>query len=241
MKTWFILALILGGLSAAPLAQAQQPAFDAQKAAPFFLGAHVFQSHYEVFFPTTPNSTTAGPWQLTGGYNVSPRLAVQIGYAYRHELYQSDPAYTGTTLTGHFVSGSSYSERWTHCLPLEARYAVLFLGRRFQVDALLGLTAVQLRTLVRGENRVDGQVVSRFEQAMKATQGYASGGAGLRYAFGKHVEGVFDWTYSRNFHPASADVHLETVGNKWGLTRTLSLGLRYRFAVHKRAAPSTAR
>lgn len=235
MKKWSTTAGLLSALLGSLGAHAQQPAFSAGKERPFFIGTHLFQSSYEVFFPATPNSTGARPWQLIGGYRVCSRFALQLGYAHAHELYQSDPSYTGTTLTGHFVSGSSYSERWTQCLPLTARYVVLYAGRHWQVDALLGLTLLKTRALARGENRVDGQVVSHVEQDLQATQGYASGGVGLRYAFGRHLEGEWDWTYSRNFHQAPEYVHLETVGNKWGLTRALSLGLNYRFAIRRRS------
>ena len=179
------------------------------------------------------------PWQLSIGGNLSPRLALQLGYSYRHEADHLDPSYTGTTLTGQFVSGSSSDERWTHCVPLLARYtAIGFPNHRLQADFLLGLTMLHTSEFTAAEFRVDYQVVSSRSFHYKATQGYISGGFGLRYNFGHHVEGVLDWTYSHNFRSASEDVHLNVTGNRFGLTRALSLGLRYRFAVKKKVAAS---
>ncbi|MFD2721788.1 hypothetical protein ACFST9_23935 [Hymenobacter monticola] len=80
--------------------------------------------------------------------------------------------------------------------------------------------------------------MATYTEVNKATHLYATGGIGLRYPFGRNFEGVFDWTYSKNFRPASEYVHLAVTGNKLGLTRALSLGLRYRFAVGKKKAAS---
>lgn len=72
----------------------------------------------------------------------------------------------------------------------------------------------------------------------QATQLSITAGLGIRYPFGHHFEGVFDWTYSRNLKSVPEYVHQQVTGNKWGMTRALSLGLRYRFAVKKKVAAS---
>lgn len=202
---------------------------------PFFVGIHAIEAHYAVFFPTTPNDTGTGAgWQATVGFNPSARLAIQLGGTYGHEAHSDDPSYTGTTLSGQYLDGSSYSKRWTYCLPVLARYAVVRSPNpRLQIDALAGLTLLGTRAVSAAENRINHQVVSSYYVEDKATQLYATAGVGLRYSFGRHLEGVLDWTYSRNFHAASDNVHLSVTGNKLGLTRALSLGLRYRFAVRK--------
>jgi len=202
-----------------------------------FVGTQAIESHYEVIFPSTPNDTGAGPWQITAGVHISPRLVLQLGYTRARESHSDDPSYIGTSLSGQYLDGSRYTNRATDCLPLLARYAIVgYAHSRLQIDGLLGVCLLKTAEASGAENRVNGQVVSRRYTNDKATQLYATGGIGFRYPFGRHLEGVFDWTYSRNFHPSSEAVHLSVTGNKWGLTRALSLGLRYRFALKKKAA-----
>ena len=71
-----------------------------------------------------------------------------------------------------------------------------------------------------------------------ATNGYYTVGVGVRVPLGRHVEGVLDGTYNRNLHTASEAVNFNTTGNRYGLTRALSIGLRYRFNVRKKPSAS---
>lgn len=209
-------------------AQAVAPAVEF----PFFVGAHAFNGTYAVFFPRTANrSGTGSAWQLTAGVNLSPRLALQVGGTYSREVFNDAPS-VGTTPTGVPTRGTYYSNRWTYCVPVLGRYAVVrFPQPRLQVDALLGASLVGTRVVFGGENFLNGQLVSAFYEENKATHVYATGGLGLRYPFGRRFEGVFDWTYSRNLRRTSPGVQQAVTGNPWGLTRALGLGLRYRFAV----------
>ena len=224
-------------LTFSALAQFQPAKDPASIGLRYWVGVDALRSHYEVFFPLTPNDTGTGAWQVSMGVNITPRLATQAGISYTHDENIQDPEYSGTTLSGQYTDGSRINKRWTYCLPILARYAVVrYPHPRLQVDAILGLTLLGTRYLLAGENRVDGQVVSSFFEEGKATHLYATGGVGLRYPFGRHFEGVFDWTYSKNFRSAPDYVHLAVTGNKLGLTKALSLGLRYRFAVQKKTA-----
>jgi len=203
----------------------------------FFVGLHVFRGNYAVFFPSGPNGGGADSWQLTTGLTVAPRLALQVGYVYGHTTDNSDPTYTGTSLSGDFVSGSSANERWTHCVSSLARYEALrFFKPRLRVDALVGLTFLQTRDIAAGEERVNYQVVNSYYSKQEASDLYATVGVGVRCPFSQHLEGIFDWTYSRNFHSAPEYIHQSVARNKYGLTRALSLGLRYRFDLKKTAS-----
>lgn len=200
-----------------------------------FVGAQAFQSHYAVFFPVSPNNTGVGMWQLVVGGNLSRRLAIQGGYTYVHDLHIDNPSYTGTNTLGQQVSGSSYNERRTSCVPFLVRYSALrFPSPRLQVDLIAGATLLQTEYILEMEDRVNNQVVESIYDQDKVRQLYATLGLGLRYPFGRHVEGVFDWTYSRNFRTNPSSVNLSVTGNGFGLTRALSLGLRYRFNVGKK-------
>ena len=218
--------------------QAPAQTIPVQPAYPFFVGAHSFNGTYEVFFPNTANASgTESSWQVTVGRNLSSRIALQLGATYARKSFVDDPSYIRTTLSGQYEDGAYHSKRWTYCLPLLARYAVVrFPKPRLQVDAILGLSLVGTLDKFSVENRVNGQVVASYSEVNKAAHLYATGGVGLRYPFGRHFEGVFDWTYSKNFRSAPDYVHLAVTGNKLGLTKALSLGLRYRFAVQKKTA-----
>lgn len=232
-KQAIVISLILLGTAVQVHAQAAMPNTEF----PVFVGVHAFNGAYEVFFPRTPNLSGTGlSWQLTAGVNLSPRFALQLGGTYSRTKFDDDPSYIGTTTTGQSTQGSYHSKRWTHCVPLLARYAVVRSPRpRLQVEALFGASVVATRDVFWGDNRINGQVVSEFYEENKATHVYATGGLGFRYPFGRRFEGVFDWTYSRNLRAVPEAVHQGVTGNKWGLTRALSLGLRYRFAVKKKA------
>jgi len=223
----------------APVYSQAQPqnASQAVPALPFFVGLHTLRSGYEVFFPATVGEAGVDKWQLTAGFNPSVRLAVQAGICWEQKSTNQDPVYQGTSLSGQYLDGSRYNERRTYSVPVLVRYAVVRSPRpRLQMDAVLGLTLLGSKYRLAEVRRIDHQVVSSFEDYGQATQLYATAGIGLRYSFGQHFEGVLDWTYSKNFRSAPDYVHLNVTGNKYGLTRAVSLGLRYRFAIKKKAA-----
>jgi hypothetical protein len=217
-------------------AQAESPAATPR----FYVGVHLlYRVGYQVFYPDTPGSASVQPWQLTVGGNATPRLALQAGISYTRELDHFDPSYTGTMLNGDYVDGAYDSKRWTYCVPVLARYAVVRFPRpRLQVDALAGLTLLGTESRVQSEDRVNGQVVRQNSYEGKATNGYYAFGVGVRCPVGRHVEGVVDWTVNRNFRPASEGVNFNTTGNRYGFTRAISLGLRYRFNFPKKPSAS---
>ena len=202
----------------------------------YYVGVHqLYRIGYQVFYSNTPGAVSVHPWQITLGLNASPRLALQLGVSYTTERNQMDPAYTGTMLNGDYVDGATDSRQWTYCVPVLARYAMLRYPKpRFQVDGILGLTLLGTSYTESAEDRVNGRVVRSYYDEGKATQLYATVGLGLRCPFGRHFEGVFDWTYNRNFQSASEYVNFNTTGNRYGFTRAISLGLRYRFDVKKK-------
>jgi hypothetical protein len=206
----------------------------------FYVGVHhLYNTGYQVFYPDTPGSAGVHPWQLTAGGNVSTRLAIQIGFSYQNESKYRDPLYTGTRLNGDYIEGFQTSKRWTYCVPVLVRYAVVRYPKpRLQVDVLLGLTLLGTESSYEVEDRVNGQVVRQYSYGGKATQGYYTAGVGFRYPFGRHFEGVLDWTYNRNFRSTSEGVNFNTTGNRYGFTRAINLGVRYRFNVRKKPAAS---
>lgn len=196
----------------------------------YYLEANLRKTSYEVFYPGTPGVVGTSPWAVAIGKQLTPRWAVQLGYAFRHDGARDDPAYTGTTLSGQKIYGWRSFDTWTHSLPLTVRYAVIAQPRsRWQVDILAGTTWVSARGAAAGEEFIDGQSKGVVSNQVRTNHLYVTAGLGVRYAFGRRLEGVFDYGLVRNLKWAPDYIHLNTVGNKWGLTRSMSLGLRYRF------------
>ena len=205
---------------------------------PYFVGFHVFEGRYESALPRlalggeSENEEVARRWQLVAGRLLSPRLAVQAGYTYAHQLTQSGATPAGSTPLGQAVSRSSSDERWVHCLPVLARYAAARRAHLLQVEALLGATWLLTRAEASVTYQTASQVLARTDLGSRAGQLYCTGGAGLRYLVGRRLEANLDLTYSRSFRAQPGDA---TAG-VWGLTGAAACGLRYRFDVRKRAS-----
>jgi opacity protein-like surface antigen len=198
----------------------------------YYTEAHLSRSDYEIRYPGTPNLGGVSPWQVVVGRQLSPRWAVQLGYAFKHDSYGSD--HMGTTLTGQRTYGWRTFNTWTHAVPLAVRYDLYRLpNSRLHIDALLGITFVRARFKIAAADYVDDVLVEEGRNQDRASQWYVTAGVGVRYPFSRRFEGVFNYGYARNFKRATEHVHAQTTGNSWGLTRSFSIGLRYRFAIGK--------
>jgi hypothetical protein len=239
MKTATLSSLLLvSALAGSQPGQAQAMISDkAPGPGRFYGGAQKFQSRYEMFYPTRPSLVIIQPWQLVAGMYLLPRLAIQVGYAHSGDEYHADPSYTGTTITGKPTYGRRGSESYEQVIPLLLRYSLIRTPHpRLQIDLLGGGALVSSGFRNYAADFVDGVLVSEVDDQAHATQLYATLGLGARYPFGRHFEGVFDYSYSRNLRSVPEAAHLYASGSKWGLTRAYSLGLHYRFNVKKKAA-----
>jgi hypothetical protein len=239
MKKSLCLLLVVGSLFSGATAQAESFTHPER---PFSIGLNAYQGNYEVFFPQSPNATGAGPWQLVVDYAVSPRFSIQLAGNYSYNRFIQDPYYISFASLGQCLDGAKEERRWTCAVPLLARYSVLSSPRhRLQADFIIGGTFLRTHFVSKSEERVNHEVVASYYSEDKVIQAYITAGLGIRYSFWRHLEGVFDYSYSRNFRSAPEAVHLEVTGNKWGLTRAYSLGLRYRFNLKKKVgAPGGA-
>ena len=212
----------------------------AQKPLPYFVGFHYQESRYEVYFPfpTIPTDATPGLWEITAGGSISPRITVQMGFSYVHDVFVLDPSYTGMTLSGSYLSGKDRDEIRVYCIPAMARYLFFSsIHARLQMDVIMGFSFLKYDAYSDREGRTNNVVTfSSQEEYHPDLQSYFTAGLGLRYRLGRHFEMVLDWTYNRNFHDSDEYTHLNTIGNKWGLGNARSLGLRYRFNLKKPTA-----
>jgi hypothetical protein len=202
----------------------------------FYVVTYLSTADYELIYPTTPNLGGTNPLMAAIGKQLATRWAVQISYAWRHAKTGEDPSHVGTTATGQPTYGWRSAETWTHALPFTVRYTLIPESRsRLQLDLIGGGTWVNSRFRVAAEDFINGQSLGIVSQEDHTKQWYLTAGLGARYSFSHRLEGVFDYTLIRNTQRIPDYVHLGTVGNRWGLTRSISLGLRYRFDVKKQA------
>lgn len=200
----------------------------------YYAGAYLNTTDYELFYPTTPNGGGTGPWMAAIGSQLTPRWAMQLGYSFQHVRTRDE--HMGTMLNGQQIYGWRSADTWTHALPFTARYTIVSPpNSHLHIDLIGGGIWVSSRFADAAEEFVDGQSRGILTDKDHTTQWFITGGIGARYAIGRHLEGVLDYGIVRNLKWAPEYVHLNVVGNKWGITRSISLGLRYRFNLKKTA------
>jgi hypothetical protein len=168
------------------------------------------------------------PVQLTGGYQLRPRLAVQVGLTYsgnsdRYDysgLIYSNPSmpdiyYTNTGRgTTRRVSGSVLG-RYT--LTRKAAH-------RLQFDVLGGFGLEHQSYRSRGtQTRIDQQTLTTnsYDERSTYTDLVFTLGPNVRYRFGERLELVYDLLFNTDLRSKSYLTQ--------GITGGMALGLRYRF------------
>ena len=163
------------------------------------------------------------------GYQLRPRLAVQLGVAYssvdisyfgisRYYPYQGPPR-------GVYFDYDFQGRERNTSLALLARYTLTRrLGHRLQVDALGGLTTeISRYSSVRvASDSSLVPVTSRYESRGTDWSVLLTAGPSARYRLGRHLEALLDFTL--NFNPRRGRLTESSV-----LTGATALGLRYRF------------
>lgn len=244
------LSLALGGLLlAAALPARAQTSSDTPAAAPrYYVGLGAYSSFYQPIGHSEPgytayikSSSFRLPVQLTAGYHISPRVAVQVGLAYS----------TGTTQYGQtFVynaptpgAPSPYTTIEGHST--QTQLATSVLGRytltanpanRLQFDALGGFT-LERSILSNQGTYTDGSqgtaVSNNYDYSRTQNTLLLTGGIGARYRLSRCLELTYDLTVNKALN------NINSYGNSNGsgsigspsntLTTSQALGLRYRF------------
>ena len=165
--------------------------------------------------------------QLTAGYQLRPRLALELGAAYsgRTGTYAFDGAFYSPTGTSYYAQYSrTFTERITSVSAL-ARYTLTRRpDHRLQVDALGGFTLVHRNVYSRGfeGNDLSGSLQTvPFDVRDAYNDLLLTAGVGLRYRLSPRLALNFDITTNRN-------MTCPTTFND-GFSGGAALGLRYRF------------
>ena len=218
-----------GLLAASPLlglAQATSPAPTPR----YYVGLALYASDYQPLGGSYYRGVTV-PVQLTVGYQLRPRLAVQASVAYSSAnanyfglgKYYSGSAAAASPYAFFEYHGSTSSR--TISTTLLARYALTRqAAHRLQVDVLGGFVQVyqrSTRTQVQTDTdstqtvlvtRSTGSEVEQYDLLLAA-------GASARYRLGRHLEAVFDVMLNHNLKASPIT----------GYPSATALGLRYRF------------
>jgi hypothetical protein len=223
-----ILRLILGSLLLGSSVTAQAQSAVPVPAPHFYGGLGVYTSSHHNLSSWGTDGTRI-PVQAVVGYQLRPRLAVQLGLAYSgnrdtydYQYIYSDP---GTSTT---YAAGTYTERST-TTSLLVRYTLTRkLQHRFQADLLGG---------VKVEHSFFGNAGAYFNnsQALPTPFDYSSSynstllslGASLRYRVVSRLEAVYDLTFDL---PVAGGKYSNSIYSPKRRTQaTMALGLRYRF------------
>jgi hypothetical protein len=162
--------------------------------------------------------------QATLGYQLKPRLALELSVAYggRTSTYANAIDYmTSTASVVHYESAIT-SQRRVVTTSMLARYTLTRkASHRFQVDALGGISGEYSRYHTNGTS-------TQVNQGVTDTNSYDYGGSNnnlrvnlgpsFRYRFGERLEGVYDIL-----------VNMSVTNAYHNVNTAMALGLRYRF------------
>ncbi|MDQ2772754.1 MAG: hypothetical protein M3Y54_19900 [Bacteroidota bacterium] len=230
------LSLAAGLLAAAPaLAQtaAPAPAAAAPATPRYYVGLNAYTNFYQPLVQPAPGLGSLPvpvQVQLVAGYQLRPRLAVQVGLAggssrnpYSYPRYPDFPS--STTAYSHEAGSSTWRGLSASVL---ARYTLTRqLNHRFQADVLGGFTLVTdaLRTRGTRTDSLGGSLVAQsYDRRSSGQLLQLTLGSSLRYRVLPGLDLNFDLTLNRALTGSRP-----TPGYFGGLTTAAALGLRYRF------------
>lgn len=190
----------------------------------FYVGLAAYHSNFQNLSSWRQGDTGFRvPVQFTAGYQLRPRLALELGVAYSGRT----AAYTGFLIdeTGTISAQySSTSTARTASGSALARYALTRQpAHRLQIEALGGFTLVHTNFYVQTsitDYASPSQPTVPYTVRSSSSDLLLTAGLGLRYRLSSRFALNFDITTNRNLnHPKTYN----------GYTGSAALGLRYRF------------
>ena len=196
----------------------------------FYVGLGAYSSFYQKLGSQYgPNSGFRLPVQLTAGYQLRPRLALQLGVAYSgtSDKYNNEGiVFTSPGVPDRYIQSSGTSSVRTASVSALARYTLTRdPARRLQFDALGGF-GLETSTVSFNSTRTESQAGATTTESYSyhGTRSLVLGtlGLGARYRVAPRFDLSLDVT--ANYAPAIGS-------NRYvpGLTSATALGLRYRF------------
>ena len=226
------LPVALSGLlfAAALSAHAQTIPAETPAAPRYYVGLGAYSSFYQqIGSRRTGNTGFAVPLQLTAGYQLSPRVAVQLAVAYSGRTYDQSYLYynlsTPPPYSGYEATGKS-TDRYTSASAL-VRYTITHdLTKRLQFDALGGVGFEHAQSHGRGTQSITSLGTTQtgpYDFSSSRNTLLLTAGVGIRYRLSSRFELTGDFTVNR----ALTTPHGYNPNTQ--LTGAQSLGVRYRF------------
>jgi hypothetical protein len=188
----------------------------------FYVGLAAYHSNFQNLIRRHGDTGLPVPVQLTAGYQLRPRLALELGVAHsgRSSRYAYDGYYFNATGPGYLNQHTSTTTERATSVSALGRYTLTRQpAHRLQVDVLGGFTLAHGTYYARGSdtNSLSGTVATTpFAHRAAATDFLLTAGLGLRYRLAPRLELNLDLTANRSL---TYD----------GFTGSAALGLRYRF------------
>lgn len=227
MKTlWLFIIVFVAGTGVCP---AQHPDETNLR---FYITSSRGPNKYEVFYQGAlvpwPSEVTFSPWKPTVGVFIAPRLALETSWLRYRDTHRGGGY--GTTVSGAPSSLDTYEKVDSWAIPLTARYTITRnTKRRLQVEVLAGLSYVKKSIKNEHKEMVNGEITNCRYIEGSGSNLYGMAGIGGRFQLIRHLEIVGDYGFNRVIKNVDPDVHLQLIGNRSGLTRNRSIGIRYRF------------
>lgn len=191
----------------------------------YYVGLSAYSSYYN---PLNRPATAIGlplPLQLTAGYQLSPRLAVQASAAYLgfHDHFATNQVAPSSTGYASYSIDQNATVRQAS-LAVLARYTLTRnLAHRLQFDALAGLGLERIITRVQGtqtDNFAGPAQRTDYDYSTSRNTWLLTAGLGARYRLCSRLELTSELLLNR-------EIKLGTSGP--ALSGAAALGLRYRF------------
>jgi hypothetical protein len=216
-------SLSLLGASLSAIAQTTDPA----PASRFYVGLGAYHSNFQNLGSWRQGDTGFRvPVQLSVGYQLRPRLALELGVAYsgRTTRYAYEGYYYDFTGPSYYNQYTNTTTERVTTLSALARYTLTRQpAHRLQFDVLGGFTLVHGNYYSRGSetNELSGTLQTEpFAYHGSSNDLLLTAGLGLRYRLTPRLDLNFDLTTNRNLsHPNTYN----------GYTGSAALGLRYHF------------
>lgn len=189
----------------------------------FYVGAQVGANRYLVDYPSGSQGVAVSPVHVQVGYQISPRLAVQLGVGRRRRQQ-----YVGSTTVAPVPGGPASrfeSDWWTTHVPLLGRYTLTSkASRRFKVDVVGGVALVRSRYRYNRTVAQNGVVIEQENIDSRVTDPYLTAGVGTRYGLNRKLALTFDAQLNRLPRTVRTDPKESFLGYS-----SLAVGLRYTF------------
>ncbi|MFD2718534.1 outer membrane beta-barrel protein [Hymenobacter monticola] len=214
------------------------PLLSRAQAAPaprYYVGLAAYSSDYQPLGSRRPGVTGFPvPLQLTAGYQLTPRLAVQVGLAYSG----SASAYNGegyfynlNSNQGIYYSYAGKSSIRNASASVLARYTLTRQpGHRLQFDALGGLTLEHRRGTDRGtytDSLGGRRNASPYDDRAAVNTLLLTAGLGTRYRLSSRFDLTLDLLLNRSLNAPAPSPIFYNFQN--GFSSSAALGVRYRF------------